>query len=106
MRNKFYDGNIYILVSIRREKKSIYEFIPTFRRKQEIIGIIAEDYNAVFVPVQAKLGRLVEETAPLLKANGCDIDPNAYWLWCGVHPTESMNSFLAELWLEAVGGIL
>ena len=87
-------------------KNHIYDFIPVFRRKQEIIRKIAEDYDAVFVSVQDKLERLVEETAPLLAASGCDIDPDEYWLWDGVHPTEPMHSFLAELWLEAVSDIL
>ena len=87
-------------------KTQIYGFIPVFRRKQEIVRKIAEDYNAVFVPVQAELERLAAETAPVLKANGCDIDPYAYWLWDGVHPTEPMHSFLADLWLEAAGDIL
>ena len=81
-------------------------FMPFFRRKQACIRQIAADTGAVFVPVQDKLDRLVTETAPLLTEAGCTIDPYAYWLWDGVHPTEPMHSFLADLWMESAGDIL
>lgn len=82
------------------------EFTKVFQRKQEIIRKIAVEFSAVFVAVQEKLDRLVTETAPQLAAAGCDTDPNAYWLWDGIHPTEPMHAFLAELWLEATKDIL
>ena len=81
-------------------------FQPVFVRKQQIVRQIATDFGAVFVPVQEKLDALVNETAAALPAAGCDTDPNAYWLWDGVHPTEAMHSFLADLWLEKAKDIL
>ena len=81
-------------------------FMEVFRRKQKIVKQIAEDYGAVFVPVQEKLENLVAENAPKLAAAGCPTDPNAYWLWDGVHPTEPTHHFLAELWLEAAEELL
>lgn len=90
----------------RSLKEHFEDFISVFRRKQEIIRQIAKEYGAVFVPVQRKLDQLAKKTAPVLKENGCGIDPYEYWLWDGIHPTEAMHSFLAELWLEAVGDIL
>ena len=81
-------------------------FSDVFRRKQKIIRQIAGEFGAVFVPVQEKLNRLAEETAPILEEAGCPVDPCAYWLWDGVHPTEPMHDLLAELWLEAAKDIL
>lgn len=76
-------------------------FMAFFRRKQAIVRQIAADFDAVFVPVQQRLDQLVRETAPKLAAAGCPTDPAAYWMWDGVHPTEPLHSFLADLWLEA-----
>ena len=81
-------------------------FLRVFTRKREIIKKIAEDYGAIFIPVQDRLERLVTDSASNLKANGCDVDPNAYWLWDGVHPTEAMQGLIAELWLDATREIL
>lgn len=81
-------------------------YMAVFSRRQAIVRQIAEDYNAIFVPTQERLNALVRETAPLLEANGCDIDPMKYWLWDGVHPTEAFHYYLAELWLEAARPIL
>ena len=82
------------------------DFRPIFERKQRIIRSIAEDFGAVFVPVQEKLEHLAAETAPKLTDAGCDRDPLAYWLWDGIHPTEPMHAFLAELWLDGAADIL
>lgn len=79
------------------------KFFPVFQRKQRIIQRIAEDYHAVWVPVQDKLLHLVEETK---RINSQIQDPAAYWLWDGVHPTEPMHSVLADLWLEKTYDIL
>ena len=83
-----------------------HDFMKVFVRKQAIIKKIAEDYGAIFIPIQKRLEALVEESAPILKANGCDTDPNAYWLWDGVHPTEAMQGLIAELWIKATNDLL
>ncbi len=80
--------------------------MQVFLRKQAIIRRIAEDYEAIFIPVQQHLEQLVKETAPILKAHGCDTDPCAYWMWDGIHPTEPLHHDLAELWLDAAQDIL
>ena len=82
------------------------DFIAVFERKQGIIKQIAEDYGAVFIPIQKRLEKLVSESEATLHANGCNVDPMKYWLWDGVHPTEAMHGLIAELWLEAAEGLL
>ena len=81
-------------------------FLAVFREKQQIVRKAAEEFDAVFVPVQHKLEQMVAETAPAMKANGFEADPCAYWMWDGIHPTEPMHAFLADLWLEAAKEIL
>ena len=81
-------------------------FMAVFNRKQQIIRDIARDFGAVFVPVQKELEKLVEESAPVLRAEGWTKEPWDYWLWDGVHPTEPTHSFLADLWLKAAADIL
>lgn len=91
---------------VNRLKEHYDDFMRVFRIKQENIHRIAGDYGAVFVPVQEKLDALVKETAEALKQQGCSADPYAYWLWDGVHPTEPMHSFLADLWLDGAKELL
>ena len=83
-------------------KEHFADFFPVFQRKQRIVQKIAEDYNTVWIPVQEKLQCLVEETERVTSHN---LDPAAYWLWDGIHPTEPMHSFLADLWLEGTQNI-
>ena len=94
------------ILPVGRYKEHYDVFMSIFARKQEMIRDIAKDYGAVFIPIQKHLEKLVFDIEPVLKANGCDVDPMAYWLWDGVHPTEAMHGVLAELWLEAAKEIL
>ena len=91
---------------VGRPENHYDDFMKVFAIKQDIIRHIAEDYGAVFIPIQKRLELLVAETSPILKAAGCPTDPYKYWLWDGVHPTEAMHNFLAEMWLEATVAIL
>ena len=89
-----------------RVKAHYAEFMRAFARKQELIRRIAEDYGAIFIPVQQHLEALVEASAPALREAGWRADPCAYWLWDGIHPTEAFHHDLAELWLDATREIL
>ena len=91
---------------VGKHKEHYSEFKKVFSRKQSIIHRIAQDYGAIFIPVQKRLEALVEESRSPLSTNGYDGDPNAYWLWDGIHPTEPMHGYLAELWLEAAKDLL
>ena len=94
------------ILPVGRYKEHYDVFMRVFSRKQEIIKQIAEDYGAIFIPMQERLIKLVSDSATALKANGCDVDPMAYWLWDGVHPTEAMHGVLAKLWLDATKNVL
>lgn len=91
---------------VGKYKQSYESFMKVFSRKQEIIKRIAADYGAVFISVQKRLEALVAQSAGALAANGWDKDPCEYWLWDGIHPTEAMHGYLAELWLCEASEIL
>ena len=92
----------FCLANRQKDAEKFQMFKPVFTRKQKIVKQIAEDFGAIFIPIQEKLDALVAKTESVLSANDCKIDAMAYWLWDGVHPTEQMHDFLAELWLDAV----
>ena len=94
------------LLPVGQVKETYNDFMKVFSLKQEIIKQIAEDYGAIFIPIQKRMEALVEESASILLSNGCGIDPNAYWLWDGVHPTEAMHGYISELWLDATKDLL
>lgn len=55
-----------------------------------IVRSLAEEYEAVFVPLQAPFDR----AAAAMNAE--------YWLWDGVHPTVAGHELIAREWLAAV----
>ena len=65
--------------------------VDALRRSAEKV---AEDYGAVFVPLQDEFSRLAAE-------NG-----DKYWIWDGVHPTEAGHCMMAHRVLDAAAGIL
>jgi lysophospholipase L1-like esterase len=91
---------------VGKSKEHYDDFMPFFRRKQEIIRQVAADFDAIFIPTQKRLESLVEESRTVLLENGCDIDAYAYWVWDGIHPTEAMHGMMAEWWLEATKDVL
>ncbi|MBE7083998.1 MAG: lysophospholipase [Clostridiales bacterium] len=91
---------------VGKQKENYENFMLVFRRKQQIIRQIAECFNAKFIPLQKPLEELVEKSKNALLKSNKNIDPNEYWLWDGIHPTEQMHAFIADLWLEAFAEII
>lgn len=60
-------------------------------RYQDTVRQLAEEFGAVFVPLQDAFDAATEKAEA------------AYWLWDGVHPTAAGHDLLAERWLEVVG---
>ncbi len=60
-------------------------------RYQEIVRSLAEQYEALFVPLQEAFDRAAEIAEP------------AYWIWDGVHPTAAGQQVIAKQWLDVVG---
>ncbi len=57
---------------------------------QGTVRELAEQYGAVFVPLQEAFDRAAERAEP------------TYWIWDGVHPTAAGHQVIAKQWLAVV----
>lgn len=57
---------------------------------QDTVRILANEFQAVFVPLQAVL------------YDACKRADASYWLWDGVHPTAAGHDLIARQWLSVV----
>jgi len=57
---------------------------------QSVVKQLAEEFNAVFVPLQEAFD---------IATRRADA---AYWLWDGVHPTAAGHDLIAREWLKVV----
>lgn len=64
------------------------ELMNFLRPLQEKVKNVAEDYGAVFVPLQDKFFELSEKYSP------------DYWSWDGIHPTVCGHQIIAEEWMQ------
>jgi len=55
---------------------------------------IADKSNAIFIPMQKRFEEL------------CKVREPKYWVWDGIHPTESGHFIIAKAWMEAVHNIM
>ena len=66
------------------------EWVTDNKQRRNIVRMLAEDFNAVFVPFQAALNFAAQEV------------PANQLLDDGVHPTAQGHQILAECWIKAV----
>lgn len=59
---------------------------------QQIVRQLAEQYGAIFVPLQAAFNE------------ACARAEASYWLWDGVHPTAAGHELIARQWMDQVFG--
>jgi lysophospholipase L1-like esterase len=73
------------------EERWEQDWEPRLIEKQRTARAIAEEYGAIFVPLQDVFNE------------ACKRADASYWMWDGVHPTTAGHTLLAEQWLSAVG---
>lgn len=66
------------------------EWQALIQKYQAIVAQLAQEFNAVFVPLQA----LFDEAATKREAS--------YWIWDGVHPTSAGHGLISQQWLKVV----
>jgi lysophospholipase L1-like esterase len=62
--------------------------------RQEVVKVIAEEFGAIFVPLQEAFNRAAQFTPP------------AYWIWDGIHPSHAGFQLIADAWLRATNDLL
>ncbi|MEY3395160.1 MAG: hypothetical protein RL346_1396 [Verrucomicrobiota bacterium] len=67
-----------------KEGKTVAEFSAIAKQ-------IADDLKLTFVPFQAEIDK------------ACKAAPANFWLWDGIHPSQSGHAMLAQAWRRAVG---
>lgn len=60
---------------------------------QALLPVIADDYDAVFVPLQKKFNALSR------------VREESYWLWDGVHPTPAGHEIIAREWVKGFAAL-
>lgn len=73
-------------VGERKEKPE--DMFSLLRGYQDATKRVAEDYGAIFIPLQEKFNELSEKYSP------------DYWSWDGIHPTVCGHQIIAEEWME------
>ena len=64
------------------------EYVFFLEPLQKAVKEIAEEFNAVFVPLQEKFNEVAQKY-------GAD-----YWIWDGVHPTVCGHQIIADEWIK------
>ncbi|MES2279014.1 MAG: SGNH/GDSL hydrolase family protein [Bacteroidota bacterium] len=59
--------------------------------RQAVAKRIAEEFDAVFVPLQDAFNKVAEEPSAI------------YWIWDGIHPMPNGHELFAREWLKQVG---
>ena len=70
------------------------DWIAEVAERGRVVRQIAQDYKAVFLPVQSILNDALKRA------------PMEYWLVDGVHPQPAGHQLIAEAWLEAAKDLL
>ena len=74
-----------------KDYKTWSECIGSYQKE---VRKIAEEYGAVFVPLQEVFDK------------ACEKRDSSYWIWDGVHPTEAGHGLIARQWIKYAGDLL
>lgn len=74
-----------------KDYKSWFECISVYQKE---VRSIAEEFNAVFVPLQEMFDK------------ACEKRETSYWIWDGVHPTEAGHGLIARQWMKYAGHLI
>ena len=75
-------------------RDSYPELSAMLKGYQEATRRVAEDYGAIFIPLQEKFNELSEKYSP------------EYWCWDGIHPTVCGHQIIADEWMDKCKNII
>jgi lysophospholipase L1-like esterase len=65
-------------------------YVEDIQQRQEIVRQLTLEFNAIFIPFQSVFD------------NACQLAPETYWIWDGVHPTVAGHELMAREWIKQV----
>lgn len=69
-------------------------FHTEVEKRQQVVKKLSEEFNAVFVPLQAAFNKASKQA------------PADYWIWDGIHPMPAGHELIAREWLHRVNKTL
>ena len=69
-------------------------WIAEVKQRQEVVRKIAEDYKAVFIPLQSIFNDALKDA------------PQEYWMSDGIHPTPAGHGLIVKEWLKAAAYLI
>ena len=75
---------------VGERKAKADEYFSILKGYQDATKRVAEDYGAIFIPLQNVFNELSEKYSP------------DYWIWDGVHPTVCGHGVIADEWMKCV----
>lgn len=79
---------------VGERKDNFDEVMSCLKPYQQAVRTVAEDYGAVFLPLQDKFFELADKYTP------------DYWIWDGIHPTVCGHQIIAEEWMKKCSHLL
>ena len=70
------------------------DWVDEIAQRGDVVRRIADDYQAVFIPVQSILNDALQKA------------PREHWLADGIHPMPAGHQLIADAWLKATASIL
>ena len=82
------------ILPVGRVKENWNLWNDDMRKRQVVVGRLAKEFDAVFVPLQ----KVFNDATKLAAVD--------YWIWDGIHPTYSGHELITREWLKEVSGRL
>lgn len=79
------------ILPVGRVKENWAAWVDEIKKRQNIVGQMAEEFKTVFVPLQ----KIFIEASKTPSAE--------YWIWDGIHPTVAGHELITREWLKQVG---
>jgi lysophospholipase L1-like esterase len=79
------------ILPVGRVKEKWSDFYREISARQEVTKRMAEDYKAIYVPLQDRFNQETEKFPPAV-----------YWSWDGIHPMPNGHELIAVEWIRQV----
>jgi len=79
------------ILPVGKVKNSWAAYSAEIKKRQEVVGKLSGEYNAIYVPFQDAFNKALSRA------------PADYWIWDGIHPMPAGHELMAIEWMQQVG---